>query len=100
LEGHLSSALCHLGNVSYRLGTQQPFNQKTKAFGDDKDAYETLARMEDHLKDNEVKLTETSYQVGRKLQINPQTETFVNDKEADTYLTRAYRQPFVVPAKI
>ena len=21
LEGHLSSALCHLGNISYRLGT-------------------------------------------------------------------------------
>src|SRR5439155_1546042 len=24
LEGHLSSALCHLGNISYRLGTYMP----------------------------------------------------------------------------
>jgi hypothetical protein len=24
LEGHLSSALCHLGNISYRLGTKIP----------------------------------------------------------------------------
>jgi predicted dehydrogenase len=39
LEGHLSSALCHLGNISYRLGTLQAFNKKTKAFGDDKEAY-------------------------------------------------------------
>ena len=28
LEGHLSSALCHLGNISYRLGRPQPFNEQ------------------------------------------------------------------------
>ena len=27
-------------------------------------------------------------------------EKFVNDKEADTYLTREYRKPFVVPEKV
>jgi len=31
LEGHLSSALCHLGNISYRLASQQPF-EKPKDF--------------------------------------------------------------------
>jgi predicted dehydrogenase len=99
LEGHLSSALCHLGNVSYRLGTMQPFSQKTKAFGDDKDAYEALARMEAHLKDNKVPLDSTSYQVGLKLAIDPKTETFVNNAEANRYLTREYRNGYVVPAK-
>ena len=39
-------------------------------------------------------------QVGRRLTINPQTETFVNDREADRYLTREYRQGFVVPARV
>src|SRR5581483_5928816 len=38
LEGHLSSALCHLGNISYRLGAPVPFNKTTKAFSDDKEA--------------------------------------------------------------
>src|SRR5262245_26524213 len=60
LDGHLSSALCHLGNISYRLGRPQPFNKKTKSFGDDKQAYETLARMEEHLKDNKVPLDQTA----------------------------------------
>jgi predicted dehydrogenase len=96
LEGHLSSALCHLGNTSYRLGKPQPFSQKSKAFGDDKDAYETLARMEEHLKANSVPLDATSYQVGRKLAIDSKAEKFVNDKEADALLTREYRKGFAI----
>jgi predicted dehydrogenase len=100
LEGHLSSALCHLGNVSYRLGKDQPFSKKTKAFGDDKAACETLVRMEDHLKENKIPLDKTSYRVGRKLTVDPKTETFVDDKEANALLTRPYRKGFEVPAKI
>jgi predicted dehydrogenase len=100
LEGHLSSALCHLGNVSYRLGSEQPFSQQTKAFGDDKAAYETLARTSEHLKENKVPLDATSYRVGRRLTIDPQAERFVGDKEADVLLTREYRKPFVVPEKV
>jgi len=100
LEGHLSSALCHLGNISYRLGTLEPFNKKTNALGDNKEAAETFARMEEHLKTNKVPLDSTSYHLGRKLMIDPKTESFVNDAEANAYLTREYRKPFVVPEKV
>jgi predicted dehydrogenase len=100
VEGHLSSALCHLGNISYRLGTDQPFNKKSNAFGDDKEAAETLARMEEHLKDNKVPLDDNTYRVGRKLTVDPKLETFVGDKEADGLLTREYRKGFEVPAKV
>src|SRR5262245_52692785 len=37
LEGHLSSAMCHLGNISYRLGKQTAFSDAEKSFGEDKD---------------------------------------------------------------
>jgi predicted dehydrogenase len=100
LEGHLSSALCHLGNISYRLGKPQPFTNGSRAFGEDKDAYESLARMEEHLKERKLPLDGTSCQVGRRLMIEPQTEKFVNDSQADRLLTREYRQPFVVPEKL
>jgi predicted dehydrogenase len=100
LEGHLSSALCHLANVSYRLGRPQPFNQQTRAFGDDREAYETLARMEDHLRGDGVPLDRTTYQVGRRLRVDPQTERFVGDEEANRYLTREYRRGFEVPARV
>jgi predicted dehydrogenase len=100
LEGHLSSALCHLGNISYRVGALVPFSQKTKAFGDNKDAAEAFERMESHLKEDKVPLDSTSYHLGRHLAFDPQAERFVNDTEADTYLTRQYRTPFVVPDKV
>jgi predicted dehydrogenase len=55
-EGHLSAAMCHLANTSYRLG--------------------------------------------RKLTFDPGTETFGSDREANAYLTRKYREPFIVPEKV
>ncbi|HWQ54710.1 MAG TPA: Gfo/Idh/MocA family oxidoreductase [Bryobacteraceae bacterium] len=56
LEGHMSTALCHLANIAFRTG--------------------------------------------RKLTFDPAAETFPGDAEANRYLTRKYREPFVVPDKV
>ncbi len=56
LEGHLSSSLCHMGNIATRLK--------------------------------------------RSLEFNPETETFINDAEADTYLTKKYRSPYILPDQV
>lgn len=53
MEGHLSSSLCHLGNIACRLK--------------------------------------------KELRFNPRDEKFINDSEADSYLTKMYRHPFVLP---
>ena len=74
LEGHLSSALCHLANVSYRLGQLCPFSKQAGAFGDDKAAVEALGRTAEHLKGNKVPLEQTSYRLGRKLTVDPKAE--------------------------
>jgi len=100
LEGHYSAALCHLANISYRLGHKVPFNKKTKAFGDDKDAYETLGRMEEHLKDNSVALDGLNYRLGTRLTFDAATESFVGDSQANQLLTRQYRRPFAVPDRL
>ncbi len=93
LEGHRSSALCHLANMSYRLGESLPFNPQTKALGDNHEAYETLARMEEHLGANQLKLAEMKCRVGRKLTVDPLSETLLADDEASRMLTREYRAP-------
>jgi predicted dehydrogenase len=94
-EGHYSSALCHLANISYRLGEHAPFVPQSKALGDDKQAYDAFERLNENLHvKNKLKLDELSYQIGRKLTVNPETESFVDDKEADKQLSREYRKPF------
>ncbi|HJZ56112.1 MAG TPA: gfo/Idh/MocA family oxidoreductase, partial [Gemmataceae bacterium] len=98
--GHVSAGLCHLANISYRLGKEESFNPRTGAVSGNDFASETLARMEDHLKQNGVKLDATKLRVGRKLEFDGETEKFKNDSEANTLLTRAYRAPFVVPEKV
>ncbi len=101
IEGHYSSALCHLANISYRLGKSEPFSSQTKSLGDNKEIAEAFARMEEHLaKDNKVLLEGKTYQLGRKLTVDPKTEKFVGDADANKLLTREYRKGFVVPEKV
>lgn len=43
-EGHYSSLLSHLGNISYRTGRRLVFDPKTETFPEDKDANRYLTR--------------------------------------------------------
>jgi len=100
LEGHYSSALCHLANISYRVGENLPFNTRAQAFGDDRDAAEAYARMLEHLRANEVPVDGQTYRVGRRLEVDARTERFTNNNDANRLLTRNYREPFVVPDRV
>jgi predicted dehydrogenase len=100
-EGHLSSALCHLGNISYRLGREVPFGStEVRSAGHDKDAAETIDRMVKHLKANGVKLDEAKCRLGAALTLDAKAERFRDNKEANAMLTRKYRKGFEVPAKL
>jgi predicted dehydrogenase len=102
-EGHPSSALCHLGNVSYRLGEKVTVEAATKRLGDLKvsdNVLETFERTRQHLADNEVDLAVTKLTMGAWLTIDPKAERFTNNEAANKMLTRDYRAPYVVPERI
>ena len=99
-EGHVSSGLCHLANISYRLGEKSSFNKKNKAFGDNKKAFEYFERMQEHLRENGLKLEETDYIVGRTLHFDSKSESIIGDDEANNLLTRSYRSPYTVPNSV
>jgi predicted dehydrogenase len=99
-EGHVSSGLCHLANISYRLGEKSSFSRKNKSFGGNKSAYEYVERMQEHLKENGLKLEETDYIVGRNLKFDSESETILGDEEANQLLSRTYRPPYVVPNRV
>ncbi len=44
LEGHLSAALCHMANISYRLGRALTFDPDKETFGEDREANALLSR--------------------------------------------------------
>jgi predicted dehydrogenase len=100
--GHVGAGMCHLGNISYRLGRLAAFDsaETKKAFGDDRDGTEALSRMVAHLKSQGVNLAESQCRIGRRLELDPKSERFVSDREANNLLTRDYRKPFVVPDKV
>lgn len=98
LEGHLSSALCHTANISYRLGKPQTPEEIRDAVKANKDLAESLGRMEQHLAANNVDLHKTPASLGALLKMDPAAERFIGNDQANQMLTRDYRAPFVVPA--
>jgi predicted dehydrogenase len=56
--------------------------------------------LEGHLSATICHLAEISYRTGRRLAFNSHAEKFIQDSEADSYLTRDYRYPYVVPEKV
>jgi len=100
LEGHWSSALCHLGNISWRLGRTAPpaeIEEALRQLGPRDSVRETLERTVEHLRENKVNLAQTPLTLGPLLRLDPQREAFAGQPHANALLTREYRQPFVVP---
>jgi predicted dehydrogenase len=98
-HGHYSAALCHLANISYRLGESVPFSRQARSLGDNREVVETFANIQQNLTGVGVKLEETSYRLGRTLTFDPAAERFAGAgaEEANPMLMRTYRKPFVVP---
>ena len=100
LEGHLSSALCHTGNLSYRLGRSHSPEEIREAVKADAALAEALGRMEAHLAANQVDLRRSPATLGLALTMDPKTARFIGNEAANPLLTREYRPPFVVPEKV
>ncbi|MBM4005445.1 MAG: Gfo/Idh/MocA family oxidoreductase [Planctomycetes bacterium] len=100
LDGHLSSALCHLSNISYRLGelvSAEEMPQRLEPLSARENVRETLDRTAAHLRDNNVDPSNQKWQCGSWLKVDPDTESFIENPRADKLLVRNDRGGFVVP---
>lgn len=97
-EGHQSTALCHVGNISHRVGQALPTAEIAAALEQaelHEDVARTFARTVKHLEENGVDLSKTPLTLGQHLKINK--ESFVDSAAADKLLARTYRKPFELP---
>lgn len=105
LEGHLSSALCHLGNVSYLTGMATPLHKMEDAFAKFPNGAgveigaESLARFYKHLGDNGVNLKSAVGMAGPLLKFDNQSERFTgaHADRANALLRKPVAEGFQVP---
>jgi predicted dehydrogenase len=102
LEGHLSTSLCHMGNISYRIGKESSNEQIREVIQGDKDSLEAFGRFQAHLSAHGVDLKKTPTVLGPWLKMNSRKEKFSGKfkKRANELLKRNYRKPFVIPKKV
>ena len=101
-QGHLSSSLSHMANISHRIGRHCQTGQIRKTIKNNDTLFEALGRVEKHLLANELDLSKTPLISGPWLQMDPYQQRFVShhSTEANLLLKDNYREPFVVPDKV
>jgi len=101
LEGHLSTALVHMANTAYRMGTPQSIGAAKEAVQPrGEEAVAMLAGFQAHLEANGVDFAKTKMIVSPWLEMDAKKEQFVGDEElagkANQLVRRKYREPFVI----
>ena len=101
LEGYVSSALCHMGNIPHQIGKEVARGEVQEVVKANKHAMSTFERFMAHLDANKIDVKKTPITLGPWLQMDPDKERFVGPlaDKANKYLTRDYRKPFIVPPK-
>ena len=100
LEGHLSSALCHTGNVSYQLGERLSPGAIRERLQDQPEMAEAVERMTAHLQANGIDLTQSPMTLGAFLRMDPTEERFERNRAANQRLAAEGRKGFEVPSRV
>jgi predicted dehydrogenase len=98
-SGHLSSALAHIGNISWRMGAEATPDAARTAFAGDANAADAFDRMAAHFDANGIDLAKTPLKLGLPLQLDGRAETFTgpNAEAANAWLKGSYRKGFELP---
>ncbi len=100
--GHLSAALCHMANTSYRIGKKMKPDEIKAALADNPEMLDSFNRMLEHLAANQVDLEKEPITMGPILTMDPEKERYTGEysEMANLFLKRNYREPFVLPENV
>jgi len=105
-EGHTSTALCLISNISYRLGTETPLAELKAQFASRPELADSFERLEAHLAANGLDPAQTKPFLGPTLEVLPDQERFATKADYDAgyfangLLRDRQREPFAVPEKV
>lgn len=102
LQGHLSASLCHMGNISYRVGKQASFEELNDLFRKDYEIKDAVERVNMHLGANGIDFKKMPVILGPWLTMDSRTERFTGDysEQANQLISREYREPFAIRDKV
>ena len=95
LEGHLSTNICHAGNISYRLGQRASAADVRAQIGDLPEFQAMFDRYLEHLKTHDVPAANRSSDPGSSA--ITASECFKDNPQANELVRGFYRPPFEVP---
>jgi predicted dehydrogenase len=98
LEGHVSTACCHMANISYRLGKRSPPGVVLETIRGNAELSDAFTRCRDYLQANRIDLAATPAVLGPWVTLDGEQERFVGEfaEGANALCQRVYREPFVV----
>jgi len=96
-EGHLSTTICHTGNISYRLGRQAGRNEMLAQVKGIEVWEEMCSRLITYLEGWQIDVDAATVTLGPWLEIDPKTETFKANRAANELARGTYREPYLVP---
>jgi hypothetical protein len=102
-KGHYSSAWCHLGNLSYRLGSPYKKDEALEQVKGLKPWAQVIDDFHAHLDANEIDPKKADIKLGAMLEIDPKSEALAGASASDDAKAlwegreRGYRKPFDLP---
>jgi len=97
LEGHISTAVSHTGNISYRLGVKASRKEMHARVRDIPIFRDMFDRLLEHLAAHEINIDARTVTLGPWLKIDRENECFRNNEQANRLVRGFYREPYVVP---
>jgi len=91
-EGHVSSALCHLGNISHQVGRSMAAGELAERTQGNSLTAEATGRMVEHLKLHKIDFTQTPLTLGAPLTLTPGKERFTGEFSPATTARRLWCQ--------
>jgi predicted dehydrogenase len=97
LGGHVSTAVTHVGNISYRVGEQASQSECRERIAGVPLFEEMFDRLVDHLKAHEIDVDAKTITLGEWLDVDTEKECIKDHDDANAIVRGFYRAPYLLP---